>query len=74
MAIRYLHAAGYDPMALLTYVEENLPPNPKYIVTTAAFGCIRNRFAVKLKRPALSEAPSLRKVQDSPPSQATTLR
>jgi predicted Zn-dependent protease len=100
MAVRYLRAAGYDPLAMLeffnklryeqprlaqtlssddllalrTYVEKNLPPNPEYIVTTTAFGRIRNRFTVQPKRPALTDAPSLRKVPDPPPSRATTLR
>ena len=95
MAVRYLRAAGYDPLAMIeffnklryeeprlaqtwssddllalrTYVEDNLPPNPEYIVTTTAFGRIRNRFAVEAKPPSVADLPSLRRVPGQLPFQ-----
>ncbi len=56
-------------LALRTYVEENLPPNPEYIVTTTAFGSIHNRFTVEARPPSLADVPSLRRVPGQLPFQ-----
>ena len=81
LAVGYLRAAGYDPLAMIeffnkfrydnprlaqadsvdellalrSYVEKNLPPDPGYIVTTTAFNTIHARFVPKTKPPSLSE-------------------
>ncbi len=50
-------------MMLHSYVEESVPPDPEFIVNTAAFDAIRKRFLPEPKRvPSPANRPTLRKV------------
>lgn len=52
-----------DLMALHSYVEESVPPDPEFVVNTAAFDAIRKRFLPQPKRvPSLANRPTLTKV------------
>jgi predicted Zn-dependent protease len=79
--IRYLRAAGYDPLAMIeffnklrydkprlaqtwtaddllalrSYVEDSMPPDPQYIVNTGAFDRIRERVTPAPKAPVSLE-------------------
>jgi hypothetical protein len=55
--------SSHDLMELHSYVEESVPPDPEFIVNTAAFDSIRKRFLAEPKRaPSLAERPALTRV------------
>jgi hypothetical protein len=51
-----------DLLALRTYVEDNLQPNPEYIVNTAAFARIRARLTGEPKPPEPAVRPTLQRI------------
>ena len=56
-----------DLLALRTYVEDDLPPDPEYIVTTTTFAHIRIRFIGKPKPPGATVRPTLRRAPGGNP-------
>lgn len=56
-----------DLLALRAYVEDDLPPDPEYIVTTHTFADIRIRFAGEPKPPEPSVRPLLRRAPGGKP-------
>jgi beta-barrel assembly-enhancing protease len=51
-----------DLLALRMHVEEDLPPDPEYVVTTAMYAHIRTRFIEKPKPQEPAARPTLRRV------------
>jgi hypothetical protein len=46
-------------MELHSYIEESVPPDPEFIVNTAAFDAIRKRFLPEQKPMRAAERPTL---------------
>jgi predicted Zn-dependent protease len=55
-------------LALRTHVEDDLPPDPEYVVTTTTFAHIRTRLTVEPKPPGPTVRPTLRKAPRGNPS------